>query len=185
MPLRYAQIRSMDISNGENIGIALFVQGCHFHCYNCFNKETWSFNKGYKWTDEAETRFFELINKPFISRISILGGEPLADENVEAVLNLINKISVSFPEKTIWLYTGYTWDELFSTSYEKDYICTTTTDRVNLYRRHIVKNCDVLIDGRYIDSERDLTLKWRGSKNQRVIDVQKSLTEGKVINFCD
>ena len=113
--MRYAQIREMDISNGEGIGVALFVQGCHFHCPNCFNSETWDFHGGKEWTDEIADKFLDLADKPHIKRISILGGEPLAEENVGAVWELLNKIRSRFGNsKKIWLYTGYTWEELLS-----------------------------------------------------------------------
>ena len=103
--MRYAQIRGMDISNGEGIGIALFVQGCHFHCEGCFQPETWSFNGGEKWTENVEQDFIQLANKPYITRISILGGEPLCDENVREVYQLIHKLKMTYPNKDIWLYT--------------------------------------------------------------------------------
>lgn len=179
--MRYSQIRSIDISNGEGVGCSLFVQGCHFHCINCFNPNTWDFSGGKEWTGDKKREFLRLINREYIKRVSILGGEPLAEENVEDVLSLTEEIRVSFPEKTIWLYTGYTWEELFSTSYGKDFICTTTTDRNAIYRQQIIKNVDVLVDGRYIDSQRDITLKWRGSKNQRVIDVSNTLKKREII----
>ena len=115
--MRYAQIRSMDISNGEGIGVSLFVQGCHFHCINCFNSETWDFTGGKPWTDSTEEKFLQLIDRPYIKRISILGGEPLADENVETIYTLINKISAGYdfysplsfvlePGETIKIPTG-------------------------------------------------------------------------------
>ena len=173
--MRYAQIRSMDISNGEGIGIALFVQGCHFHCQNCFNSDTWDFNGGKEWTQEIEDKFTELANKPYIKRISILGGEPLAEENLDDLLELINEIRILYPKKTIWLYTGYIWEELFNDG------VYTSKEHAGLKRRNLVKQCNVLVDGRYIDSQKDITLKWRGSSNQRVIDVQKSIFKGDAI----
>ena len=162
--MRYAQIRDIDISNGDNIGVALFVQGCHFRCKNCFNPETWDFSKGEEWTEETQEKFIELAEKPFIKRISILGGEPLADKNLENVLNLVNKIRLSMPEKTIWIYSGYEWKQIKS----------------NPIRSEIVSKCDVLVDGRYEENLKDITLRWRGSKNQRVIDVQQSIKDGKL-----
>lgn len=174
--IRYASIRSLDISNGENVGVALFVQGCHFHCYNCFNPETWNFNGGKEWTEEIENRFLKLAARPYIKRISILGGEPLADENLDGVLNLVNKIRLSFDNtKTIWLYTGYQWEQIFNGG------VYTSKDHAGLKRRNIIKQCDVLVDGKYIDSQRDITLKWRGSSNQRVIDISQSLEKGEVV----
>ena len=172
--MRYASIRSMDISNGEGVGISLFVQGCRFCCSNCFNKDTWDFNGGKEWTPEIEDKFIELANRPYIKRISILGGEPLADENLDGVLNLINKIRLSCPNKTIWLYTGYSFENTIEPK-------NTKLNMSHVIRATIAKMCDVIIDGRYIYSQRDITLKWCGSSNQRVIDVKKSLEEGKII----
>ena len=109
--MRYASIRKLDISNGEGVGVALFVQGCRFnpHCYNCFNPDTWDFNGGKEWTPEIKDKFLELIDRPYIKRVSILGGEPLADENLDDIFDLISEIKRRFSDtKTIWLYTGYT-----------------------------------------------------------------------------
>ena len=110
--MRYAQIRSMDISNGEGVGVSLFVQGCPFHCKNCFNSDTWDFNSGKEWTEEIKDKFMKLIDRPYIKRVSFLGGECLADQNLDGVLDLIKEIRISFPEKTIWLYTGYEISEI-------------------------------------------------------------------------
>lgn len=184
--IRYASIRSMDISNGENVGVSLFVQGCHLRCYNCFNPETWDFNGGEEWTQEVEDKFIELASRPYIKRISILGGEALADENLDSVLNLVNKFRLSFGDtKTIWLYTGYTWDDIWrndaalQANYALDYCEQVSINHKK--RQKIIKQCNVLIDGRYIDSKRDITLQWCGSSNQRVIDIQKSLQEGEIV----
>lgn len=167
--IRYVSIRSMDVSNGEGIGVALFVQGCKFHCYNCFNPETWDFNGGKEWTSETQNKFIELVNRTYIKRISILGGDPLMEENLDDVLNLINKIRLSFPQKSIWIYSGYTFDEIFINNKES-----------NLKRQSIIKKCDVLVDGRYIDSKKDINLKWCGSSNQRVIDIQETIRKGNI-----
>ena len=110
--MRYAQIRSMDISNGEGVGVSLFVQGCPFHCYNCFNPDTWNFTKGKAWTEEIKNKFLGLIDRPYIKRVSFLGGECLAEQNLDGVLDLIKEIRISFPEKTIWLYTGFRWKQM-------------------------------------------------------------------------
>ena len=149
--MRYASIRDLDISNGNDIGVALFVQGCHFHCKNCFNKSTWDFDGGKEFTKETCDKFMKLVNRPFIKRVSILGGEPLAKENVDDVCNILKQIK----NKTIWVYTGYTFETV------KNY--------------DIMKYIDYLVDGQYVDELRDLRLKFRGSSNQRIIDVQKSL----------
>ncbi len=197
--IRYAQIRSLDLSNGEGVGIALFVQGCHFHCPNCFNPETWDYNGGKEWTEEVKNKFLELANRPYIKRISILGGEPLAEENLDGVLDLVNEIRLSSPKKSIWLYTGYTmstckyFDDIiftFHPSYyqpnplngehikvdDKAYFIKQDRKRVE-----IVKSIDVLIDGQYIESQRDISLPWVGSSNQRVISVKQSLQKGEIV----
>ena len=169
--MRYAQMRKMDISNGEGIGVALFVQGCHFHCPNCFNSETWDFNGGKEWTDEIADKFLDLADKPQIKRISILGGEPLAEENIYAIWTLLRNIRSRFGDsKKVWLYTGYTWEELLSYVFE-DSIAS------RIIRLYIVQLCDILVDGRYVDSLKDYKLKWRGSSNQRVIDVAASVKD--------
>lgn len=181
--MRYNQIRECDIANGEGIGIALFVQGCNFHCYNCFNKDTWDFNGGKEWTSEVEDRFIKLANRPHIKRISLLGGECLVDENLDGVLNLVNKMRILMPNKTIWIFSGYTWNQIMfpvitgEVNFQRDEIINK--------RKKIVSLCDVLIDGKYIESQRDTSLKWRGSKNQRVIDVKKTLQQGKIVLHCD
>ena len=189
--MRYAQIRSMDISNGDGVGISLFVQGCHFHCYNCFNSETWDFQGGSEWTKEIKSQFLGLIDKPFVKRVSILGGEPMADENVNEICMLLNEIRYTFRDKIIWLYTGYTWEELFDYHWQEkvdlmfsENLLERRTDLIKTCRQNTIKLCDVLVDGKYIDDERDMTLKWRGSKNQRVIDVQKSLCKRELVQHC-
>ena len=203
--IRYASIREMDISNGEGVGVALFVQGCPFnpHCYNCFNPDTWDFNGGKEWTPEIKDKFLELIDRPYIKRVSILGGEPLADENLDDVLDLVteinkrynfqkvdsanpckmgiseaenaDKIRLSFPNKTIWIYSGYRWSEIFN---DGVYL---TRNCAGWKRREIVKKCDVMIDGKYMDSLRDPQLKWRGSSNQHVINIEKSMIKGEIV----
>lgn len=175
--MRYAQIRSMDISNGEGVGVSLFVQGCSFHCKNCFNSDTWDFNGGKEWTEKTKNKFMELIDRPYIKRVSFLGGECLADQNLDEVLKLTKQIRMSFPDKTIWLYTGYKFEDLINgIHYPLD---SEWEDKV--LRQSIVKLCDVLVDGEYIDEQRDITLKWRGSSNQRVIDVKQSLAQNKIV----
>ena len=183
--IRYAQIRECDVSNGEGVGVALFVQGCNFHCHNCFNKNTWDFNGGKEWTPEVEDKFIELASRPYIKRISLLGGECLADENLDGVLNLVNKIRLLMPKKTIWLYTGYDFDLLQNKFKEYQYTPFVSDADKWLTRWEIILQCNILVDGRYIDSQRNITKKWAGSNNQRVIDIKKSLQQGKVILYCE
>lgn len=215
--MRYASIRNLDISNGEGVGVSLFVQGCDRHCFNCFNSETWDFNGGKEWTEETKNKFMELIDRPYIGRISILGGEPLAEQNLDDVLSLIKKIRekypisqnpnsenigkarvledenskeirISFPEKTIWLYTGFEWNQIINIKVMQPiFSCEDLENKIQnvLKRQEIIKQCDVLVDGEYIDEQKDLSLKFRGSSNQRVIDVKQSLTQNKVVLYCD
>ena len=179
--MNYASIREMDISNGEGVGVALFVQGCHFHCYNCFNTETWDFNGGKEWNEDIKEKFLKLIDKPYIKRVTILGGEPLADENLEAVLSLTKEIRILYPDKTIWIYSGYTWNQIMHPVITNDF--NPARDKLIKMRKEIVANCDVLIDGRYVDELRDITLHWIGSSNQRVIDIQKTLKSNLIISY--
>lgn len=179
--MRYASIRSMDISNGERVGVSLFVQGCHFHCRNCFNQSTWDFNGGKEWTEEAEDNFFKLINRPYIKRVSILGGEPLADENVSEVLKICKKFRLLFgQQKSIWLYSGYEWKTIFDYKTPFTKLAGTPNDEI-LYdyhmflRKQIISQCDVMVDGRYVDELKDQSYPYAGSTNQHVIDVRKSL----------
>ena len=163
--MRYAQIRSLDISNGEGVGIALYTQGCRFHCKNCFNSELWDYTKGKEWSSEVEDYLVSLLSRDYIDRISFLGGEPLSEENLEDLDNLLNRIRRECPSKKIWMYTGYTYEAI--------------KDRLS----YILKNVDVLVDGLYVDELRDLKLEFRGSSNQRVIDVQNTIKCNEVITL--
>lgn len=185
--MRYSSMRNLDISNGEGVGVSLFVQGCPFHCKNCFNSETWDFNGGKEWTEKTKNKFMELIDRPYIKRVSFLGGECLADQNLDEVLNLTQQIRISYPEKTIWLYTGFEWNSLMSkicqpTFPDKDF---ERIIEIHKKRKEIISNVDVLVDGEYIDEQKDLTLKWCGSRNQHVIDVKQSIAQNKMVLYCD
>lgn len=160
--MKYAQIREMDVTNGNGIGVALFTQGCPYHCKNCFNQETWDFNKGTDWTKETENKIIELLKPEYITRLTILGGEPLIERNIEPLTALLKRVKSVYPDKQVWLYTGGDFEVL-----------------KGLYEE-IFQYIDILIDGRYIDDLRDYKLKWRGSSNQRIIDVQASLKSGNV-----
>lgn len=179
--MRYSSMRNIDISNGEGVGVSLFVQGCPFHCFGCFNSDTWDFNGGREWTEKTKDKFMKLINRPYIKRISFLGGECLAEQNLDEILSLIKQIRISYPEKTIWLYTGYSYQKIF----RGESSCISQEGLNNFKRREIIKLCDVVVDGEYIDEQKDLTLKWKGSKNQHVIDVKQSLAQNKMVLYCD
>ena len=186
--IHYASIRNLDISNGEGVGVALFVQGCNFHCYNCFNTETWDFNGGKEWTQDTEDKLIELASRPYIKRLSILGGEPLADENLDGVLHLVNRFRLSFPNKSIWLYSGFRWEEC--QPFNEDGLLKPDKFAPNLQkilhkRYEVISMCNVMVDGRYIDTQRNPSKKLAGSDNQRVIDIRKSLEQNKIVLHCD
>lgn len=163
--MRYALIRKMDVSNGYGIGVSLFVQGCRQHCKNCFNPETWSFSGGKLWTNEAKNKLIELASAPYITRVSILGGEPLETENLNELYELIMEIRDKLPEKKIWLYTGKKIESLADDEYK------------------IVNQCDVVVDGEYVDDLKDIRAPFYGSSNQRIISVQESLKQNKIVLY--
>ena len=160
--MRYNKIRKMDISNGEGIRVSIFMQGCTFNCKNCFNPETHDFKGGKKFTDETIEKVLELCDDEHIAGLSILGGEPMHPDNIEGTTLLSKRFKEKFPNKNIWVWSGFKFEEY-------------------LKYKEVLKYIDVLIDGQYVDELRDPTLKWRGSSNQRVIDVQKSLEKGSII----
>lgn len=157
--MRYSQIREMDISNGPGIGVALFVQGCPIHCPECFNQDTWDFDGGKEWTQEIEDKFLELCKRPHIERVSILGGEPLAKENIRTVVMLCNKIKAECPKLKIWLYTGYVMNFNWS---DLDY-------------KELNDCVDYIVTGPYVHAQRDMNLLYRGSANQKILDMKKSI----------
>ena len=186
--MRYAEIQEFEVNNGEGVGCSLFVQGCHFHCKNCFNQSAWDFDGGERWTNEVKERFIELVKRPYITRVSILGGEPLADENVCNIYDLLSYIKENCNKK-IWVYTGYTWEELVKESrllsgYSLDSFLDRKNEELFFYasiRSLIIPLTDVLVDGRFVEEQKNLTLPFRGSSNQRLIDVKKSIEEGRVV----
>ena len=163
--MKYAKIRKMDISNGEGVRVSLFVQGCSFHCKNCFNPETWNFDGGKFFTDIEKEKIIKLVNKDYIAGLSILGGEPLHSNNIEAVSDVCKNFKKIYPNKTIWLWTGFKYEDIL----KRENNC------------NILNYIDVLVDGQFEENKKDLTLKWKGSSNQRVIDCKKSLAENKIV----
>lgn len=161
--MRYAQIRQMDISNGLGIGVALFVQGCEFHCKGCFNSETWNFNGGKEFTDDTINTILKLCDKPYITRLSILGGEPLHPKNHYMVSKLCYKFKEKYPNKKIWLWTGYELDEYW-------WLCQ-DTNVYQSYDVHLMWFIDYLITGRYIEKLRNPNLRFRGSSNQKIYQM--------------
>ena len=164
--MRYNKIRKTDISNGPGIRVSIFMQGCAFHCKNCFNSETWPFDGGEELTDEVINKVLNLCSSPHITGLSILGGEPMHPKNIEGTTKLAKAFKEKYPDKTLWVWSGFLFDK-------------------DLKDKEVLKYIDVLVDGQYKDELHDFRLKWRGSSNQRVIDVQKSLKKNEIVLFCD
>lgn len=164
--MRYNKIRKMDIADGPGVRVSIFMQGCHFHCKNCFNPETHDFAGGKEFTQDTINEVLKLCEPNHIKGLSILGGEPMNPANIEGTTELAKQFKEKFPNKTLWTWSGYTFDK-------------------DLKDKEVMKYIDVLVDGNYIDEKRNPTLAWRGSENQRVIDVQKSLASGEVIKYTD
>ena len=163
--MNYHKIEKTSVANGTGIRVVLWVSGCRMNCGNCHNPETWDFNSGKLFDEEAKQELFDALDKSYIQGITFSGGHPLEKENVQEVYELIMNIRNKFPDKDIWLYTGYKFED------------------IELSHRKVLEQCDVIVDGRYIDALRDITLKWRGSKNQRVIDIKKTLDEHKIVLY--
>lgn len=172
--MNYHNITYPDMNNGEGLRVVLWLSGCSHKCKGCQNPQTWDANSGIPFDEAAKEELFRELDKDYISGLTLTGGDPLFENNLAAVLNLVSEIRLSFPQKSIWLYTGYTWEDILN----EDYYYLEEHDTL---RKAIVAQCNVLVDGQYIDSQKDIALHYRGSKNQRVINIEKTLKEGKVM----
>ncbi len=162
--MKYNTIRKMDISNGPGVRVSIFMQGCSFHCKNCFNSETWDFNGGKEFNDDTINTVLNLCGQSHIKGLSILGGEPMHPSNIEGTTKLAKAFKEKYPDKTIWAWTGFQFDK-------------------DLKDKEVMKYIDVLVDGQYKDELHNPMLKWKGSSNQRVIDVKQSLEKKEVIQI--
>lgn len=180
--MRYAQIRKMDISNGEGCGVSIFTQGCPIRCQNCHNNSIWNFNGGKEWTKESEQLILELMDRPQITRLSILGGEPLLEQNVQDLARLCMQVKQTWPQKKIWLWSGYLWEDIYLLAFNNSYRTLGTQKEWSWQEQkalcNILFNVDILVDGPFVQEQKDITLKWRGSKNQRVIRCKDSIDFG-------
>ena len=171
--MNYADIKYPDIQDGEGIRVALYVSGCHFHCKECHNKEDWDFNYGKKFTDETIEYIMDILRKPYVNGLSLLGGEPLEPINQNGILPLVKKAKEEFPEKDIWCWTGYNFDsDILNNMYVK-----------NEVTKELLKYIDIIVDGQFEIDNKLEDLAFRGSTNQRKIDVQKSLAKGKLVRL--
>ncbi len=170
--MKYGGIKFLDVSNGPGIRTSLFVSGCTHHCKGCFNEETWDFSYGNEYTDEVEGKITASLSSPHVAGLTVLGGEPMELSNQPFVRKLLERVRTEYPEKSLWVYSGYTFEEL--------------TDRENkrCHGEHtdaILGLIDVLVDGKFVLLLKDISLKFRGSGNQRIIDMKSTLREGKII----
>lgn len=158
----YGKIRNNDIANGTGVRVSLFVSGCRNRCKNCFQPETWNFNYGTLYTEKTEELIIKYLSKPYIKGITLLGGEPFEPENQRGLIGLLRKVRTIFPKKDVWCYTGYTFEQLKTDGARCR--CEITDEMLSLI--------DILVDGRYEDELKDISLKFRGSSNQRIIDLR-------------
>ena len=172
--MNYAEIKFNDIANGEGVRTSLFVSGCRHHCKNCFNAITWDFGYGKEFTDEVIEKIFNATEPDWINGLSLLGGEPFEPENQSALLDLLKKFHERFPKKDVWCYSGFTFEEITGQS-------ENTSRAFTDISTELLKNIDILVDGRYVEELHDIRLKFRGSSNQRVIDVKKTFEQNEIV----
>ena len=165
--MHYADIKKVDIANGPGVRVSLFVSGCTRRCEECFNPETWSFEFGFPFGEAEIERLLSLLDKDHIRGLSLLGGEPFEPANQGTVLELVERVRDTLPDKTIWCYTGYPYEEL-------------AAGRIGEHSRALLERLDVLVDGPFVQEKKNIDLRFRGSTNQRIIDVPASLQAGEV-----
>ena len=168
--MHYCNIKDCDIANGIGVRVSLFVSGCRNHCKNCFQPETWAFDYGEEFTAETEDKILKMLAPSYIHGLTVLGGEPMEPENQKALLPFLKRIKATYPDKNIWLFSGFTLEEIRSPG------CRANTE----YAPEILKLLDVLVDGRFVEEKKDISLRFRGSSNQRLIDIPATLATGKV-----
>ena len=171
----YGEIKNCDIANGEGVRVTLFVSGCTNHCKNCFQPQTWDFGYGQPFTEETEAELLRLLSPRYIRGLTMLGGEPFEPENQRALLPFLRKLRRELPEKTVWAFTGVTWEELHTEGSHPR--CEVTDELLSL--------SDVLVDGRYVEDLKDIGLRFRGSSNQRLLDLNATRASGKLTLLPD
>ena len=169
--MNYGEIKNNDIANGLGVRVSLFVSGCRHCCKNCFNSQTWSFNYGTPFTTETEDYIIKAMEPDYISGLSLLGGEPFEPENQPALINLLKRVKSVYPNKNICCYTGFLFDN--------ELLCQSRAN--GKYTLELLELIDILVDGRFVEELKDISLKFRGSSNQRIINVKESLKQNKVV----
>lgn len=169
--MNYATIKKTDVANGPGVRVSLFVSGCTHHCKGCFNREAWDFDYGQPYTRETEDEILAALRPSYITGLTLLGGEPFEPQNQAALLPLLRRVRRELPEKTIWAFTGYTLETDLLTGKLGDWSIT----------REILSLLDVLVDGEFVQAKKDISLRFRGSSNQRLIDLPKTLVQDSVV----
>lgn len=170
--MNYGNIKDHDIANGPGVRVSLFVSGCTHHCYNCFNPETWDFGYGEEFTEDTERQIMDYMDHGFIAGLSLLGGEPFEPQNSRVLAPFVKQVRERFPDKTIWSYSGYTYEEISS-------------GKLGESGRDLLAGIDVLVDGEFVEEKKNISLRFRGSENQRIIDAARSLEAGNVVLWKD
>lgn len=210
--MNYLKIDKEDVCNGEGLRVVLWLSGCSHKCKWCQNPQTWNANSGIPFDESAKEELFKELDKDYISGLTLSGGDPLFESNLDGVLELVaevnkqynstqyivdddknnhnilnanaNKIRLSSPQKSVWLYTGYTWESIWNCGIHGTDLYGKPWDSYSILQirwQEIIKQCDVLVDGQYIDSQRDISLAYRGSSNQRLIDIKQTLQKGEIV----
>lgn len=174
--MNVAEIKTNDIANGEGVRTSLFVSGCRHHCPDCFNEIAWDFHYGKPWSEEVEREILDSIAPPWIAGLSLLGGEPFEPENQKELLALLKAFRKRFPQKNVWCYSGFTFEEITGKKTSRAFTDTST---------EMLKYIDILVDGKFKKELKNITLKFRGSENQRIIDVKKTLESSKIVLYME
>ncbi|MBQ9165752.1 MAG: anaerobic ribonucleoside-triphosphate reductase activating protein [Oscillospiraceae bacterium] len=169
--MNYATIKPCDVANGPGVRVSLFVSGCTHHCKGCFNAEAWDFNYGQPYTQETEDSILKALSPSYITGITLLGGEPFEPQNQPDLVKLLRRVRAELPQKTVWCFTGYTLETDILTGKLGDWAIT----------KEMLSYIDVLVDGEFVLEQKDITLRFRGSSNQRLIDLKKTLEADHVI----
>ncbi len=169
--MNYATIKKCDVANGPGVRVSLFVSGCNHHCKGCFNQEAWDFNYGNEFTEKEENEVMEALKPDYINGLSLLGGEPLEPKNQEGLLPVVKKAKEIYPNKKIWCYTGFLFDEQVLNK----------MDKTNETTHELLKYIDYVVDGKFVEELKNPSLRFRGSSNQRIIDVKETLKNNKVV----
>ena len=173
--MHYGEIKNCDIANGEGVRVTLFVSGCTNHCKNCFQPQTWDFEFGQPFTAETEEQLLAMLRPDYINGLTVLGGEPFEPSNQRALLPFLRRVRETYPEKNIWCFSGFTYEELKT---EGSHPRCEVTDEM-------LDQLDVLVDGRFVEELKDISLRFRGSSNQRLIDMKKSREAGELVLLPD